>query len=252
MGYVVLRDDLDQQLTETPSPATFEASMAQAGGLTKQASFGDLTVWRVSEELPKVRVTATSRVQTVQGGPGDVVRALSSGALDPGGAAVVAGEDHWREPVDLVTDGNVRLERAFGRIYDAVSAPMGPRDSFRTPRPYHDYPGAPGARPVVARYDSLASLTASSSAGYADSFGAVRPEFGPYAAVDFSEDSQWVSSAAAKANDQWVQLKLKKPRKLRTLTISATVTDRALIPVRQLRVVTDAGEQGRPCRPGDR
>ena len=239
VGHVVLRDDLDSRLTEGPSPSSFAAALTHAGGLTRERTFGAVSVWRVTAQLPPVRVTDESRVKTVQGDPGDVVRALSSGALDPGGVAVVGGEDHWHESVDLVTDGNVRTERAFGRIYDAVSAPMTPRDSYRTSRPYHDYPGAPGARQVAARYDYLSELTASSSAGYADSFGAVRPEFGPYAAVDFSNDSQWISSAATKADDQWVQMTLGKPRHLRTLTIEATVSDRALLPIRELRVVTD-------------
>ena len=57
-------------------------------------------------------------------------------------------------------------------------------EPYRVVRSAHDYPGVDGVERVHARYDGVASITASTSGGPADTLGPVRPEVGPYAAVD--------------------------------------------------------------------
>ena len=66
-------------------------------------------------------------------------------------------------------------------------------EPYRLVRSAHDYPGVPATERVYARYDGVASVTASTSGGYADTLGPVRPELGPYAAVDGLSETYWQS-----------------------------------------------------------
>ena len=88
-----------------------------------------------------------------------------------------------RQP-EVVTDGYRRRERQFGRLVDSLSQTMAEAEPYRLHRAAHDYPGVPGVPRTRAVYASIEALDASSSSGYADTLGPVRPELGPYSAVD--------------------------------------------------------------------
>ena len=105
-----------------------------------------------------------------------MLTALESGALDPESPVVIAGEEHWPTvSPDIVADGYRKRERSFGRLEDALSEVMTRDEPYRMVRSAHDYPGVPATERVYARYDGVASVTASTSGGYADTLGPVRP-----------------------------------------------------------------------------
>src|SRR5690606_13680082 len=118
-----------------------------------------------------VRTTNVDDVVTVSGAPETVLGLQEEGLVSPAGATVIAGEENWDAEPDVVTDAPMRRERAFGRVGDALSTVLGPDEAFRVARATHDYPTAPGAEPVSATYGGLRALTASSSQGYADTYG---------------------------------------------------------------------------------
>ena len=72
-------------------------------------------------------------------------------------------------------------------------------------------------------------MFASSSAGYADSVGPIRPELGPASAVDGDPTSFWQSAPFEDPDGQWVEIDLGEPRQIS-------------------RVVVDVGVDGTPAR----
>ena len=94
---------------------------------------------------------------------------------------------------------------------------------------------------MVARYDGLTSVTASSAQGYADNYGPVLVQAGPAAAIDGDIDTQWVSSVAGEPDEQWLRLDFDGPRAVHEVTVTPVADDPAIVPIRTLEVV--AGSQ---------
>ncbi len=243
--YVVLRGDLDRVETGTPSPALSEIALA-AAGVEKVASFGadtvaPVTVYRVHRHEPLLRASPVDQVLTVAGEPESVLALQDAGLAN--GPVVLAGEPGWDRTPDVVTDGAQRRERQFGTLYETRSVVMQANEPYRVERAAHDYPGVPDARQVVAEYDGLESLRASSSRGYADTFGEVVPAEGPAAAIDQNPATRWVTSPATVPTSQWLRLTFRGERRVRQVTVRPVVGDPALVPVRRIEVV--AGPQHR-------
>ncbi len=201
-------------------------------------------------ELPTLRTTPMDDVVTVGGAPESVLDLQQEGLIAPGVATVLDGEPGWHAPVDVVTDGDQRRERAFGANDEAVSTVLGAEDPWRIDRATHDYPtvprdqeGAEDGGQVVATYDGLAGLTASSSQGYADNFGPVTPQAGPYAAIDGDRQTRWVTSSATDPREQWLRLDFDAPRGVHEVRVLPVVDDGQVLPIRSLEVV--AGDQVR-------
>lgn len=192
------------------------------------------------ERLPLVRSTPVEDVVTVRGGPESVLTLQQLGLVAPGQATVLEGEPGWDaitdSITDIVTDDDQRRERSFGATDEVVSTLLGPDEGWRTERTRHDYPTVPGQQQVVAQYDGLRSLTASSAQGYADNFGVVVPGAGPYAAFDGNLSSRWVSSRATDPSEQWIRAVFSSPREVRTVSVLPVVDDNQVVPARALEV----------------
>ena len=119
-------------------------------------------------------------------------------------------------------------------------------EPWRISRAAHDFPAVPGTAQVVARYDGLRRLTASSAQGYADNFGPVLPQSAPYAAVDGDRQTRWVSSYATNPTEQWIRMELEEPRRIREVSVLPVVEDDYVVPIRELEV--RAGDQVRRVR----
>ncbi|WP_166391618.1 alpha-(1-_3)-arabinofuranosyltransferase domain-containing protein [Nocardioides ochotonae] len=251
IGHVVLRRDLRRDLTGSPHPGGAAVSLAN-GGLRSVAQFGEgeggpaVEVLAVEEELPVLRTTLTERVLTVRGAPESVLAVQETGLVSPGTATVLEGEDGWEREADVVTDGNQRRERAFGVNDESVSAVLTADEPWRLSRAAHDFPAVSGTAQVVARYDGLRRLTASSAQGYADNFGPVLPQSAPYAAVDGDRQTRWVSSYATDPTEQWIRMELDEPRRIREVSVLPVVEDDFVVPIRELEV--RAGDQVRRVR----
>jgi arabinofuranan 3-O-arabinosyltransferase len=242
IGHVLLRRDLDRVQAESPDPEMVARALDRSGGLRLVASFGgsrttpQVEIYEVVPHLPPVRVSAVGQVATVEGAPEDVVFLRALGLLPWETPAVLVGEPGWAAKADFSADGLQRRERNYGRVYDAEGPVLSAGDPYVGGRPVPDYPGPDAAELVVAQYDGAIRVMASSSQGYVNSLGAVQPEVGPYAAVDGSPTSAWVSSVVGKPVGQWLQVDLSEPTDVHRVTVTTTVGDKALVPVTALRV----------------
>ncbi|HYN67068.1 MAG TPA: alpha-(1-_3)-arabinofuranosyltransferase family protein [Ornithinibacter sp.] len=245
IGHVLLRHDLGAGVTTAPSVQRVGAALRNSRGLTLVQSFDDddgrsrLDVYRVERHVDAVDLTPVQDVTRVTGAPDDVIALLEGGViaadrpteLVPTGAA----------DVDAVGDAFQRRERQFGRTYDAVGPLLGADEAYRQERAVHDYAGPEGVEQVTATSSSGARATASSSSGYTDSVGPVRPELGPAAAVDGSLETMWRSSPLTEPVGQWLEVRLPAPRPVEHVDVRAAVDGFTGTPVR--RVTVTAGDQ---------
>ena len=250
--YVLVRRDLDIFASGAPDPARVDLAVSRSPGLVPAASFGRtgfgeqplIDVYRVDRAVSRIAAVDLADVTTLAGGPEDVLTALESGVLDPESPVVIAGEENWPQgPPDLVGDGYRKRERSFGRLEDALGEVMARDEPYRVVRSAHDYPGVDGVERVHARYDGVASITASTSGGYADTLGPVRPEVGPYAAVDGLAETYWQSSVLTDPVGQWVEVQFAEPTSLDRVSLQVGVDGFTGLPIRRVRL--DAGDESR-------
>lgn len=245
--HVVVRNDLDPD-TDAPDAAVVRASMADLPGARVAATFGRapdggplLEVFELDQTHdPRVEVQDWEDRVVVSGGP-EVVPDLRSAGLVGEGRAVVLAAGHRADvglPADVVTDSLRLVERNFGRVHDASSGVMTTGDDYRIDRLVHDYidDALPTGR-TVAVYDGAADIVASTSGGYANVLGAVRPEEHPYAAFDRSIFTGWSSSPFSRPVEQWVELRFDEPTDVGEVSL---VFDNASgVDVTSVRVSTD-------------
>lgn len=248
IGHVVIRRDLEREYTLSPPPGGSTASV-NTGGLERVAAFGPLSdgaamieIYEVPDADAQARTNPVDNVLTVAGAPESILDLQDEGLVGAEQATVLAGEPGWRRQPDIVTDADQRRERAFGFINEALSSVLTADEKHRNSRAVHDYPTVPHAKQVVAEYDGLSGLTASSSQGYADTFGSVTPQNGPYSAIDGDPDTRWVSSPTTDPRTQWLRLEFPEPRVVRKVTVRPVVGDSEMVPIRSLEVVAGGQE----------
>lgn len=239
---VLVRHDLDVGPTASVPAARAVRALENSPGLTRERTFtGDdgvrLDLYRVDRDVPRITVDAESSVTRVVGGPEDVVALQDTGA----GAGTTELVPSSTADPDVLTDGPQRRERQFGRTLDAVGSLLTADEPFRTQRRVHDHAGAPGVALVTGRSVDGATVTSSSSSGSADTVGSVRPELGPWAAVDGSTATTWRSGALTAPRGQWLEVALAGPRPLDHVDVVAGVDGFSGVPVRRVRV--DTGRQ---------
>lgn len=261
VGQVLVRRDIDLFASAVPAPARVDLAIARSPGLEKVAGFGRsgfgeqalIDIYRVERTVAPVDIRPLDDVATLAGAPDDILTALESGDLRPDQPVVIAGEDGWPSGApDLVGDGYRKRERAFGRLNDAVGAVMTEDEEYRTQRAANDYPGPAGSRHVVAEYDDVAALAASSSGGYTDTFGNTRADLGPNSAFDGRPTTYWQSAPLEDPEGQWVQATFKEPKRVNEVTVVAGTDGITGLPVRELEI--SAGDQVqrvevRPAKP---
>lgn len=243
---VLVRHDLAESSTTTPSPERVAQALRQSAGIVLERTFGDrdgvlLEVYRVRGSVDRVATQALASAVDFSGAPDDVISMLEAGSLS-GDELALAQSDDPRRPTNpqVVGDAYRRVERQFGRTNDATSEVMDQADTFRVPRLLHDYPVA-GLTPAWADYRDVAGVTASSSSGYADSLGPLRPEYGPGAALDGRTDTYWRSGPVLFARGQWLQVSLKRPIPIDHVDLTVGVDGFSGAPVRRVRV--DVGDR---------
>ncbi|WP_345271687.1 alpha-(1-_3)-arabinofuranosyltransferase domain-containing protein [Nocardioides nanhaiensis] len=230
VSHVVLRRDLNPFVAATASPERTEVALVASPGIEKEASFGSsgfgeqalIDVFRVERDVTPVTVVEAGDLNEAAGTPDDVLTALEAEVLDPTRLVVgppgqaQGGVDTDTDPAtdpataadQLVADGLRRVEREFGRVHDAVSQVMSADEPWRSTRASRDFAGPAGTRLATAEFDSGVRVTASTSEGYAEELGAVRPEFGPHAAFDGDLATEWHSGALRRPDRQWWQIDL--------------------------------------------
>ncbi|MBO9520412.1 MAG: DUF3367 domain-containing protein [Nocardioidaceae bacterium] len=229
LGYVVLRHDLDHDLADAVPSSVVSIALARSSGIRRVAAFGSLgfgpaiEVFEVTGrdrlENGDLRLLPEDTARTVSSGPADVLAAVGAGLVGTGEAAVVAGDSGWKRPAQVVGDGYQLRERQFGRVHSAEGTVLARGEPHRELRRMENYPGSPGARPVVASYDGIRYVDASSSQGYPDSFGPIRPEAAPYAAVDGEPKTGWTTSYLTRPRGQWLRVRYPAARPFGAVTI---------------------------------
>ena len=229
---VVVRHDLDPDVSLSTPSTLVALALARSPGIERVATFGELDfgpaieVFEVqnafggsADERPPFDVRDVDDAVTVASSVEDAIVAVGAGRVGDDQPMVVRGDTEWREPADIQGDQFRRRERAFGRVHQAESNVMAPGDRYRGGRVVPNYPGPPGAEQVVARYSGIAGVTASSSSGYADIVGPVRPESAPWSALDGDRQTFWRPAPFEKAAGQWVDIDLGAERTLREVRL---------------------------------
>lgn len=252
IGHVVLRHDLEQSRTDAVSSARVAAVLQRSPGLSRAAAYGDagvaglpqVEIWHVDRPVTRADAVDVADVRVLAGSADDVFSVLESGLLGADQPVVAVGEAGWvRAPADFVADGYRLRERNFGRSHDATSADMTPRDRYQQDRRVHDYPGTPGLPRVHLDAGRIASVTASSSFGYADVLGPVRPEYGPYAALDAGLDTAWLSAPFTRPTEQWLRVRFTDPYPVRRVSVVTDTSVGRSVRVQALRVEAGGSTQ---------
>lgn len=205
-----------------------------------QASYPAIEVYAVAGGATSGKARTSRVAPVVVGGPEDLLDLTEVGVLhdEPTRLAfdVPTGQDPGA-PV-VLTDGLRAVERHFGRLQDGASATLAPGDPRRLGNPTRDYLPE-GSDPWVtwARYDGIATVSASSSRADANSPGAVQHGELPFAALDGSPETRW--EAAAPGTDTWWQVDLSAPRYVGEVTVTAGPDDREVVRVRAGDVTSD-------------
>ncbi len=228
VSHLVVRNDL-QVGDDVPDGALVHQSLNSSPGLERVAAFGPdvggstvLTsdegrllveggahgAWRAIEvfEVPDAApAVATESLPVLVGGSEDVYDVTATSLL--GDTPVELAVDHGAAPPDgpiVLTDGLLDRERFFGRVHDGYSAVVTPGDRRRTGNPTSDYLPPDARRWLTrARLEGVAALSASSSRSDAAATSGSRPGELPYAAVDGTGESQWVSDPGVAGVAWW-------------------------------------------------
>ena len=227
IGYVVVRHDLQPGLPEQPSSSLVSIALARSGDLHRVATFGSaagsggvgpqIELFRVDADSAAVadpggfEIAPVSAVARVSSGPADVLEAVGAGVLSQR-PAIVRGDSGRTGPVQFVGDDYQLRERQFGLAHDAEGPVLSPTEPRHKSRQVENYPGAPGAAPVTARYRGIEFAEASTSQGYVTTYGSIRPEQSPYAAVDGDPRTSWTTGYLTDPDHQWWQVRLDRAR----------------------------------------
>ncbi|WP_036516648.1 alpha-(1-_3)-arabinofuranosyltransferase domain-containing protein [Nocardioides sp. J54] len=223
---VLVRHDLDPSVSQATSASLVGVALGRSPGLESIATFGQLEfgpaieIFSVQPAVGAQTGTGGYDVRdvddavTVAGSVEAAVAAVGHGLVGPAQAMILAGEPGWDRDAQVVGDAYRKRERAFGRIQDAESAVMAEDEPYRGDRVVPNYPGAAGAEPVVAEYEGIAGVDASSSRSWTSSLGAVHAENSPWAAFDGDETTFWRTSPFTDAVGQWVEVDLGTERRV--------------------------------------
>ncbi|GAA4697246.1 alpha-(1-_3)-arabinofuranosyltransferase [Phytohabitans rumicis] len=274
--YVLLRNDIDRLRTGAPPISVLRQALTRSPGFTRAITFGpkvtpadetsrspvdygtepvpSIEVYEVGGAAPLARTVLTSDVATVSGGPESLLPLLDQGLIERDRPAVLAGE---RTGVAtgprLVTDGLRRRERNIGRVRDNLSQTLTATEAPRQDRPSLDIlPYSDEAHQTVATYAGIRSVTASTSASFADAFGGSEPSYLPFAAIDGDRSTSWHSSSFYSSVGQWLQVDLDTPREVDEINLEFVDDLRVGWTVARVRITTDSGsvERDVPPEPG--
>ncbi|WP_234791718.1 MULTISPECIES: alpha-(1-_3)-arabinofuranosyltransferase [Mycolicibacterium] len=274
ISYVVLRNDLDPDVSRSARPLLVHRSIDGSPGLTKVAEFGapvgpgtlegfvadsGLRPRYPAVEIYRVDAGGTNpgapylvdadAMTRVAGAPEALLRLDERRRLDrlpPLGPMLLAADAQRAGlPVQppgsagvIVTDTPTAREVDYGRVDDHASAIRTPDDARHTHNRVPDYP-AGGAAPVYGKWNG-GRISVSSSAADSTALPNVAPATGPAAAIDNDGSTSWVSNALQAAVGQWLQVDFDHPVTNATLTITPSATAVGA-QVRRIEVATATG-----------
>ncbi|MBU9762478.1 DUF3367 domain-containing protein [Mycobacterium sp. TNTM28] len=273
ISYVVLRNDLDPDVSRSARPILVHRALQGSPGLSKVAEFGDAVGPGTLEGFvadsglrPRYPAVEIYRVDTggtnpsapylvdadtmtrVAGAPEALLRLDErrrlTGRPPLGPMLLTADAERAGLPVQvdgsgvIVTDTPMAREIDYGRVDDHASAIRTPDDARHTHNRVPDYP-VDGVAPVYGKWNG-GRVSVSSSAADSTALPNVAPATGPAAAVDSDSSTAWVSNALQAAVGQWLQVDFEHPVTNATLTITPSATAVGA-QVRRIEVATATG-----------
>jgi arabinofuranan 3-O-arabinosyltransferase len=272
--FLLLRNDIDRSATGAPPVTVMRDALARSPGVQRVMTFGPdmrpadqkvvnaidldaaptpaIEIYEAKRPVPRASAVYAADVATVSGGPESLLPLLDSGLLAGDRPTVLAGDGGEATSQDwYVTDGLRHRERNVGRVRDNLSQTLAPDEQPRQNRPAVDLlPFAGAQHQTMAAYRGIRGVTASSSAGFADSVRASDPSSMPFAALDGDPYTAWQSSSYSGPAGQWIQVDLDTPRVVDQVTLRILDDIRLGWPVTQLRITTDAGSRDYPVARG--
>ncbi len=264
IAYVVVRNDLDTGRTSAPARSVVASTLQQSSGLELATAFGDplpaeptlttidfdrdgprpmIEVYRVAGSVVTVDATEVASVGVLTGGPESLLPASGAGIIGRA-TPVVFGDDG--PPAGLggpqvLTDGLLRRDRALGRGDESLSSVLTSDEPSRLRRKNPDL--VPFADPsyTVASFRGVSLVSASSARSYADSYGDLRTEHQPFAALDGDVGTWWQSGAFGGPVGQWLQADLRATTDARGLVIRLVSSDLVGSRVTSVELSTGAG-----------
>jgi arabinofuranan 3-O-arabinosyltransferase len=251
ISYVVVRNDLEPDMSRSARPILVHRAVDGSPGLTKVAQFGqpvgagtvsgfvadsDLRPQYPAVEIYRVDTASnpaapyfvdTGTMTRVDGGPESLLRLDERRRLlhQPPLGPVLTTSDARRAglpvPVVTVTDTPVARETDYGRV-DNHSSAIRTKDERRNT--FNRVPDYPGTAPTVYGQWIGGRITVSSSASDSTALPDVSPASGPLAATDGDPGTSWVSNALQDAVGQWLQIDFDKPVTNATITVTPSAT----------------------------
>jgi arabinofuranan 3-O-arabinosyltransferase len=265
--FLLVRNDIDRVATTAPPVTVLRDGLARSAGIERVMTFGPevepkdqpvvasidldappaaaLEVYEVKRSVPRAVAVTAADIATVSGGPESLLPLLDSGVLAGDRPTVLAGDGGAPASRDwLVTDGLRHRERNVGRVRDNLSQTLAPDEQPRQNRPAADILPFPGLEhQTVAAYRGIRGVTASSSAGFADSVRGSDPSSMPFAAIDGDPYTAWQSSSFSGPAGQWLEVGLDTPRIVDQVALRVVDDIRVGWPVIRIRITTDSGSR---------
>ncbi len=197
--------------------------------------------------VPVARAVPLASVAVLSGGPESLLPALEAGLVAPSQPTVLAGQRPTWLPASapvVRSDGLRRRDRNVGRVQGNLSVTLTATEPRRITRAAPDLvPFEPRGHETTAVYPGAPVVTASTSQGFADSFGPTRPDAGPFAALDGDPGTAWRSSTFGSPVGQWLEVRLATPVEPEGLQVTF-LRDFLLGPqVTEARLMTDTGSR---------
>jgi arabinofuranan 3-O-arabinosyltransferase len=235
VSYVVVQNDTQWQLSDSPSPFVINNVLALSKGFQWVKSFGpelvtaignnptlsieptafharfkSVEIFRVNGSAGPVSTYPLSTAALVSGGPEALLQLLNQNALDPDQASILAGNwpgGTYRGPLWAITDTLRRTDVRFGLVNDNVSYTYTATQSAPGGGPPHQMLPFPGVEhQTVAVYTGAGDITASSSGSSIFSL----PEYDPANVFDGNSNG-WIAGSGSGAVGQWIQINFDHP-----------------------------------------
>ncbi len=245
--YVVLQNDAQWQLSDSPSPLQVHEVLEESG-LKRVAQFGPgietsvidsptvslvKTTYQVpypaveiyevppavggDRPLSPVATFGTSSAALVSGGPEAIKQLLDQGLLGVDQAAILSGDFHgqYRGPVFDVTDTLRREDTNFGLVNDNTSYTLTATGQTSSLSGLPNIPATPdqllpvqGVQHQTVAVVKGASNISSSSAGSAFFY---LPEYSPDNVFDGQSSTGWIAGNPNGSVGEWIQINFDRP-----------------------------------------
>jgi arabinofuranan 3-O-arabinosyltransferase len=281
ISYVVVQNDVESQLSDSPSPYTINRVLSEAG-LFVVASFGPaietyvqdnptlrpvhsgfevsyptIQIFKVHGNVRPVQSFPTSTAALVTGGPESELQLFNQGVISTNQAVVLAANwkgSHYTGPLLAVTDTLRRENDTFGLVNDNYSFTLTPNqlvqpnaaspDGPQPPRQMLPFQGV--QHQTVAKYVGAASVNASSYGSWILSL----PEYNPANVFDNDTSIGWTAGSPIGSVGQWIDIRFNEPRSLRDTRISLLTSGNRPIAT-EVQVSTNQGSVFDRLKPTD-